>query len=200
MVSDTSRGQAYTLEALVSALLLLGTIVFALQATAVTPQSASTADAHSQAQLERVAGGVLDAARERGAIRATVLYWDNAEAEFHGLGRDQSAYENGALPTAFGAMLNESFGDHAVVYNVDVRYYDQTGAVQTRTVLDSGTPSDDAARVTALVTLYDDDVLYLGDETESTRPLSNATFYAPDSSPASGLYNVVTVEVVLWTT
>lgn len=200
MVTDSTRGQAYTLEALVSALLLLGAIIFALQATAVTPQSASTADRHTQTQLEQVGEGVLDAAAERGALRRSVLYWNNSSETFYGLDDPQVAYENGALPTTFGAMLNESFGDHAVAFTVTVRYRDASGAVATHALVDSGTPSDDAVSVTRLVTLYDDDVLYEADETPGTTTLQNATYFAPDSSPDSGLYNVVSVEVTLWST
>lgn len=200
MVTTDSRGQAYTLEALVSALLLLGAVIFALQATAVTPQSATTADEHSQEQLEQVGNGVLDAAAEDGAIRRTVLYWDNSTGTFHGLKSYEAAYTNAALPTAFGDLLAETFASQAIAYNVNVRYSDSSGSTATQRILDSGTPSDDAVVVTELVTLYDDDLLYTESENPGSTTVSEAAFYAPDSDPDSGVYNVVAVEVVLWST
>ncbi|QIO24060.1 hypothetical protein [Haloarcula sp. JP-L23] len=196
----STRAQAYTLEAFVAALLLLGAVVFALQATAVTPQTASTASEAQQRQLERVGSGVLDAAAEDGSLRRTVLYWNNSTGTFHGLEPYESAYSNGTLPTDFGDRLDRSVGDDGVAYNVNVQYRDATGETETKRVVDSGTPSDDAVRVAALLTLYDDDVLYTASEAPTEQTLVNASFYAPDSAPDSGVYNVVTVEVVLWST
>ena len=196
----TDRAQAYTLEAFVAALVLLGAVVFALQGTAVTPQSASTASETSQKQLERTGQGVLDDAAADGSLRQAVLYWDRSDGTFHGLEPYESAYKNAALPTAFGAQLNRSFGATGIAYNVNIQYRKPSGATATKILVDSGTPSDDAVRVSELLTLHDDDVLYTdaGDPGQTT--LTNASFYAPDSSPDSGVYNVVTVEVVLWST
>lgn len=196
----SGRAQAYTLEAFVAALVLLGAVVFALQGTAVTPQSASTASDTQQKQLERTGQGVLDDAAVDGSLRQAVLYWDSAEGTFHGLEPYESAYKNAALPTAFGAQLNRSFGATGVAYNVNIRYRRPSGTTGTKALVDSGTPSDDAVRVAEPLTLYDDDVLYTDTAVPGNRTLTNASFYAPDSSPDSGVYNVVTVEVVLWST
>ncbi|MBX0325360.1 hypothetical protein EGH21_20240 [Halomicroarcula sp. F13] len=196
----STRGQAYTLEAFVAALLLLGAVVFALQSTAVTPQTASTASESQQQQLERVGSGVLDAAVEDGSLRRTVLYWNDATGTFHGLEPYESAYANGTLPTDFGDRLDRSVGADGVAYNVDVQYRDASGATETRAVVDSGTPSDDAVSVAAFLTLYDDDVRYTAAETPTEQTLANASLYIPDSAPNSGVYNVVRVEVVLWST
>jgi len=194
------RAQAYTLEAFVAALVLLGTVVFALQGTAVTPQSASTASETQQQQLERTGQGVLNDAAADDSLRQAVLYWDNSSGTFHGLEPYESAYKNAALPTAFGAQLNRSFGATGIAYNVNIQYRKNTGTTATKALVDSGTPSDDAVRVAEPITLYDDDVLYTNTAVPGNRTLTNASFYAPDSSPDSGVYNVVTVEVVLWST
>lgn len=192
------RAQAYTLEAFVAALVLLGAVVFALQGTAVTPQSASTASETSQKQLERTGQGVLDDAAADGSLRQAVLYWDRSDGTFHGLEPYESAYKNAALPTAFGAQLNRSFGSRGIAYNVNIQYRTPSGTTATKTLVDSGTPSDDAVRVAEPLTLYDDDVLYTESAGPGNRTLTDASFYAPDSSPDSGVYNVLTVEVVLW--
>lgn len=196
----TDRGQVFTLEAFVSALLLLGAVIFALQAAAVTPQSASTASAHSVTQLEQVAAGVLDDAAADGTLKQTVLYWNSSDERFHGLEAHEDGYTNGNLPTAFGAHLRTAFAGDGVTYNVNVRYEDADGDYETIGVVDSGTPSDDAVTAVALVTLYDDDPLYAADETASAVNVSSGAFYAPDVAPSSGLYHVVSVEVVVWTT
>jgi len=194
------RGQAYTLEALVASLLLLGAVVFALQATAVTPQSDSTASGHSRAQLERAGEGVVEAAAANGSLRRTALYWNTSTGTFHGLAPYESAYANRDLPTAFGRRLARSVGPDAVAYNVAVVYRTAGGAVKTETIVDSGTPSDGAVAVRETVTVYDDDRLTAQDGDPGNRTVAATAFYLPDAAPNSGVYNVVTVEVVLWPT
>lgn len=203
----SDRAQVFTLEALVSGMLLLAAVIFALQATAVTPQSASTASSHSVTQLERVAGGVLEDAAADGSLKRTVLFWDPAEETFYGLDTYDSGYANGELPTSFGEQLRRSFASDGIVYNVNVRYQRPGGETETISIVDSGTPSDDAVRVATLLTLYDEDPLYYDDDNDdstaavpSSDTVSSASFYAPDDSPGSSVYNVLSVEVVLWAT
>ena len=72
MVSE-DRGQAYTLEAIIASVLLISSLVFALQVTVVTPLSASTSNQHIENQQRASAAGVLTAAQETGALKDAVL-------------------------------------------------------------------------------------------------------------------------------
>ncbi|MFC7173351.1 hypothetical protein ACFQL0_08225 [Haloplanus litoreus] len=82
----TVRAQAHTLEAITAGMIVLASVVFALQVTAVTPLSASTASQHIENQQEASAAGVLDAARESGALHAAVRHWDETNGSLHGAG------------------------------------------------------------------------------------------------------------------
>jgi F0F1-type ATP synthase membrane subunit b/b' len=75
--SVDERGQAFTLEAVVSAVLLLTAIAFALQVTIVTPLSASTSSQHIENQQAAVSDGLLAAEAENGTIKETLLYWNS---------------------------------------------------------------------------------------------------------------------------
>lgn len=203
MVSDR-RGQAFTLEGFIAALLLLATVAFVINATAVTPLSSSTSSQHAETQGAGLVGGVLDAAAANDTLRPTVLYWNDSGGAFHN-STDGGTYTNCEVPTEFGTLLTRSVYDQGWACNVNVRYLDldpvngTTPVVQR--VVDSGSPSDTSVRVVRTVTLYDDDVLYdaNGDPTNTT--LVNATtFYAPDSDPSGPVYNVVQVEVIAWRT
>lgn len=193
------RGQAHTLEAFAAALLLVASVVFALEATAVTPLSASTANHHDVVQMEGVGRGVLADADRRGALRPTLVYWNDTNGTFHAPADPADGYTGGGPPTAFGAILNESLGDRGVVFNVNLRYARTDGQVGTERLVHQGTPSDDAVRVARSVTLYDGDVLRDAAGNRTGVTLENATsFYAPDAAPGDPVYNVVRVEVVLW--
>lgn len=191
----TDRGQAITLEAFTAALLLIGGITFALQATAITPLTASTSSQHIENQQTQVAAGLLDSAVENGSLRAALLNWNESSGQFAGTG-DEGYYAQGGPPgTVFGAMLNRTFRDRGIAFNVNVVYLTTNGESRVQQMVNFGVPSDNAVSVRRTVTLYDDDVL-TGPTSKSLD--GSATFFAPDVSPGTGLYNVVHVEVVVW--
>jgi hypothetical protein len=194
-----ARAQAFTLEAIVASVVVLGALLFALQVAGVTALTASTSTQAIQDQQGSVAAGVLDAAAAEGSLGPTLRYWDNDTERFHGVPRgvDRAFYTVGP-PTAFGSLLNETLDDRDVAFNVDLRWVAADGSVGRTRLVRYGQPSDDASRATRTVTLYDDDRLLYANGTRSNVPLTNASFYAPDASPDSPVYNVVRVEVVVW--
>jgi len=64
-------------------------------------------------------------------------------------------------------------------------------------MVNQGVPSDHAVSAAWPVTLYQDDKLYDHEETETDTNVSDAAFYAPNTSRSS-VHNVVRVEVVVW--
>lgn len=198
MVVGSDRGQAFTLEGIVAALVLLASVVFALQMTAVTPLSASTSNQQIEGQLGAVSEGVLEQARTNGTLRPALLYWNDSLGAFHNASA-KGYYTACATPQPFGQLLERTFTDHGVACNVDVQYLTADGDPRIERLVYVGTPTDNAVRATVLVTLYDDDVLYDADGEPTTTTLASSnTFYAPDVANGSRLYNVVQVEVVVW--
>ena len=97
--NDGERGQAHVLEGIVAAMLILTSVIFALQVTAVTPLTASTANQHLQTQGSGTAAGLLAAADQRGTLRDTILYWNETGGRFHDSG-DSAQYAD-VIPTEF---------------------------------------------------------------------------------------------------
>lgn len=198
--SPRDRGQAFTIEAVVAALIVVGSLLFALQIGGVTSQTASTSSEGLVEQRAAVAAGVLDTATADRTVRATLLYWDETDEQFHNVSEiDESFYTVGP-PTAFGRHLNGTLGDRSIAYNVNVLYRGSNGTVERRPVVRSGVPTDDAARATRVVTLYDDDRLQFANGTASDTNLTEASYYFDDRYPGGPVYGVVRVEVVVWST
>lgn len=210
MVTVDDRGQAFTLEGFIAALLLLASLAFVLQSTGVTPLSSSTSSQHVENQQAAMAGGLLDIARADGSLRPALLYWNDANGTFHGTEPPASGdgyYMACGMPTAFGDHLARTFDDQGLACNVIVRYVNSTtGDVATRRMIYVGAPTDTAMRAVASITLYDDDTLYAADGTPTGTTLTSiasdpsAAFYAPDADPDGPVYNVVRVEVIVWRT
>jgi hypothetical protein len=186
------RAQAHTLEGVAAALVVVVAVAFTLQATAVTPLTASTASQHLETQHERVAATLLQTARADGSLSRTLRHWNASDAAFRNAS-DEGYYVGRAPATAFGAALNETFGDRAVAYNVNVYYVTPAGDRRVRRLVYTGTPSSNAVAASRTVTLYDEQRV-VGNATGPT--LANASYFAPDA-PGSQ-YAVVDVEVVVW--
>lgn len=191
------RAQAHTLEGVVAAMLILTSVVIALQVTAVTPLTASTASQHIEMQERASASGVLAAARANGSVRPTLLYWNNTSARFHGSGSN-GYYTTSGPPTAFGKLLNQTFTEDGYAFNVNARYVTRDGNIRERQIVHMGQPSDSATAASVTVTLYDRDVLLDADRESTLKELSSTAFFANDALPDSHVYAVVDVEVVVW--
>ena len=198
-IDRSDRGQAYTLEAFIAALLLISSLTFALQVTAVTPLSASTANQHIENQQRSSASGVLAAGHESGALKEAVLYWNATGEEFHD--PDRADYYTNQYPDIpFGGMLDRAFGGRGLAVNVLVHTEDRA---RPQPMVYHGEPSDNAASASRTVTLYDDDRIRfenqsLGDTLSQVESDPDRAFYGGDAHDSSLVYNVVRVEVVVW--
>lgn len=189
-----ARAQAHTLEAFTAALLLIGGVIFALQVTAVTPLTASTSSQHVENQQLQMARGVLDSAVENGSLNHALLYWNESKGTFLDTG-DEGYYATGGPPNTFGHVLNRTFRDRGIAMNVNVYYVTVSGSTRIQEMVHFGTPSDNAVSARRTITLFDDDNMT---GTTSSGLNESSSYFAPDISPETGLYNVIRVEVLLW--
>ena len=194
MVKD-DRGQAYTLEAIIAAVLLISSLVFALQVTAVTPLSASTSNQHIENQQRASAAGVLTAAQEAGALKDAVLYW-NDSAEAYDDAERLPFYTNSYPPNEFGNITERAFDGRGLAVNVLV-YHDESE--EPSRMVYRGEPSDNAVSASRTVTIYDDDTLTAPPSNQTTAGKADSFADAvPEDASGNSVYNVVRVEVVVW--
>lgn len=208
----TDRGQTFTLEAFVAAILLLGALAFALHAVTISTNTASAGDTEGSNQLAGLGQGVLDQGVADGTLAHTLLYWNETTEEFYGADVDPedgghyiSQLPQNETDPVFGQSMGAMFDDRHVRYNIDLFFRNETGYRGHQRLVESGTPGDDAIRVVATVTLYNDTALL--DETgnssatlEEIAADPSRSFYAPDIAPESRVYTVIRIEVELWRT
>jgi hypothetical protein len=202
MVGRGERGQAVTLEAIAAGLVLLSSVIFALQMTAVTPLSASTSSQHIENQLEATTEGVLASTVADGSLRRALLYYNESSSRFIGADGRRGEYRGSPPDNQLGQTLEWAFDRRGIAYNVYV-IYDAGGADRTRRMYYRGEPSDNAVTARATIPLADDAPLYDdtdGDGVAEPRSLtvSDTSGYLMGEGSTSGLYNVATVEVVVW--
>jgi hypothetical protein len=201
-----SRGQAHALEGIVAGLVLLSGLVFALQSTAVTPLSASTASQQIENQQQSTAEGVLATAAANGSLKNATLSWNESAGRFHNLS-EREYYASGGPSNAFGRLLNRTFEDRNVAFNVYLIYLkpgrgaNPTSADRSapRRLVYRGAPSDNAVAASRSVTLYDSDRLLNATGERGIPVNESSSFYASsDALDDSDVYTVVEVRVVVW--
>ncbi len=199
MPPSEDRAQAHTLEAFAAAVLIVAGLTFALQATAVTPLSASTSNQHLENQQRAVADDLLETSAANGDLEDALLRWDPENESFTD-GRSPSYFTGGGPPNAFGEALNASFGERRIAFNVHIRHGPDNA--EETTLVDMGSPSDNAVTATRTVVLTDDANLTApGHGNTTLRALSNGSepgeFYAADAA-AGAIYDRMEVRIVVW--
>jgi len=201
---ETDRGQAHTVEAFIAALLLISGLLFAMQATAVTPLSASTSNQHIENQQRAVAHDLLSTAAEDGTLKEAVLYWNASDGSFQD-SPDAGYYTNAGTQNEFLESLNNALRERRIAYNVRVRYHNTTGEeprVRTQRMVEMGQPSDNAVTASRTITVYDTDQLSVdnGQTLAEIEDDPTEAFYAPDANPdgEGQLYNRLEVRITTW--
>ena len=196
---DSVRGQAYTLEGVIGAIVIASALILGLQAVNIEPWTDDGVEQGTDIRVQ--VEDVLDAAEDRDALTevVTCLGGSNPETPHPGvISPDPNI-------TTFGTLLNRSL-EGSIGYNVYVEYPDEGGKI-TETVLGSAeTPAGASVTVTRDVMLFDVDQVYqLDTNPDPPECVPDGTLgtydqddiYLSDQSP-DALYAVVQVRVVAW--
>ncbi|AQL41622.1 hypothetical protein BV210_02335 [Halorientalis sp. IM1011] len=203
-----SRGQAYTLEGVISAVLVVTAVLVGLQVVDVGPWTSDTTQQSDD--MEQRAEDMLDLAAENGTLSRVVRCTYGSADTFTG-----SQIDNGS--TTFERMLNQTFDRHGHNYNIYFTYLTPSGERERISVTSSSSnptsgviaPTDSAAVATKTIAIYDDDRTRVVDRTDPDQPKCGATgttveaaggayFIQEDIDDDSPLYNIVEVRLVVW--
>lgn len=190
---DGDRAQTHSLEAVVVIGLMVLTLIFSIQATAITPLTISTSNQHIETQQQRMADGLLSGTAENSDLEGALLDYDTTEQEFVGATPDGFI---GEFPdNKFGNELQETFGERGIAVNVEITYEREQGDSRTFEYIRQGEPSQNSVSATKTVVLYDDMQLTAGNNQEIGE---TSSYIIPDAYPDSPVYNVVVVRLNLW--
>lgn len=203
--TDTDRGQAYTLEGFIGAMVVLLAVLFALQSAVITPSTGGLADRSVQAQIQQetqdalVVAATADDDDETENLSYMVRHWDGdngfeeADDSTYDLSEDYFKDE-----FKLGAVLEGRFGE-GWSYNVEL--HPQGDDEETHDLVYQGNPSSSAITASYTVTIYDDQNATGSDNRElsdiNEDGSTEATIDDIDDSDGP-IYNVVEVRVIVW--
>jgi hypothetical protein len=169
---SNNKGQLYTIEGIVASALLLGVLLFIIQANSiVAPQTSKISD---MKLMERASDVLicLDTPDATGGsmLKTYVENWNGGIANASSLvtpgtmttsGRYSDSYISSTEPSLINLDNNITyFLPEGVLYRLNVSYYDTTvtpNAINSTTIITEGSPSDNSVVATKLVTLYQND-------------------------------------------
>jgi hypothetical protein len=187
------RGQAYTLEGVLAAIVVVTATVYGLSAVDTGPFQ--TGAQQRTAALDTRASDTLSLAAETGALRNATACYSVGTPTLNGNQTGSS--------TKFETMLNRTFDRQGDQYNLYLSYWDsdtrQTALASQEAGENVAERPADAAVATETVTLTDDMSARIGDCSGIGPSLSAVDeYFAPDAEPDSVVYNVVEVRLVVW--
>lgn len=221
--SSSDRGQAFTLEGFIAALVLLMAVLLAVQSVVITPSTGGAVDRTAQAQVQQQVQDALIVAQQTdasdgGNLSTTLRNIDLNETEngeyefqeFHNASGAQGVYSPEVFrnESALGAILDTHL-DAGQSYNVELYYQNESGTIDDPIQLvNQGPPSSTAVTASYTVTLHGNQTVTSPDHDDDDVRLQNVSdtdeSYIPNlndpdaEGEAVGVYNVVEVRVIVW--
>ncbi|MDZ7730676.1 MAG: hypothetical protein U5K37_06785 [Natrialbaceae archaeon] len=223
MLENSDRGQAITLEGFIASMVILMSLLLALQSAVITPSTGGAIDRTVQSQLQHEAKDALLVSEtitedDNGTLTRFLLYYDEDEGKFHNanqaLGAGYPGYNSSGFEgnvsiidgpnrvNPLGTILHERFDQQGWSYNLHL--VNETG--YEHRVVYQGEPTENAFTASYLVTLYDDNRLLESDGTEDPTPTRlrdletppERSYIFPDAEPGGPVYGVVEVRLTVW--
>ncbi len=193
------RGQAYSLEGVIGAIVIASALVLGLQAVSIEPWTGGGPEQGIDTQIQME--DTLDILEDQEALREIALCVG---------GDDEHTPHEGVISTdpavePVGTVLNRT-ASRTADYNVYVAYPDEDGTINETAVGSELTPTRSTVTVTREVILFDSDPVYELNETAlacspTDVELGDAPeddIYLTDQNEDSDIYAVVQVRVVAW--
>lgn len=219
-----SRGQTFTVEAVVSIVLIAAVVTLLGASLTLNPAALQADQQQAKAAMQQDMAGILTTAQADGTLKSLVLAWDAQNSQYQRVttvtGREGQFLE---VPDGtFGDRLKQFGNRHSASINIQlVPRYDGSGTagprIQTDTVpvLKRGVPGAPSFTMSTTVTLYRSDRLQspprahqpgtthpdldVGSGPRLTDP-NAVTFPVPEAAAPENprTYNVVEVRLTIW--
>ena len=209
------RGQAFTLEGLIAAIVLLTAVLFALQAVVITPTTGGSVDRGVQAQVDQQLTDAMLVSAEDGNLSELVRYysatndsaecpWNQDECWYQETPGNESVYNSSTFADELDYVLGDVLDEHFVnqsgkSYNVEFIYYEADG--ENRTTKDvvrmGGARSDSAVTASYMVVLLEGQDLTAPDSDHLSIDDDQHSYPIPNIEDEE-LYNIVEVRVTVW--
>ena len=190
------KAQLHTLEGVAAATLILLVIIYAIDATSMTPLTSSTASVHMESELRSLGQGILNTLdyAEPGynsKLKNDISGWNGTQYVWNGVKYVDSVESQDNLTNNMTEVLRSVLVNDSIAHNVELTYIiieDDVAMPVDSTMIYNGEPSDNAVIVSRKLVLHNGDI--------------NVTAYPDnpisDIDTSTTLWNIVDVKIILW--
>ena len=190
------KAQMHTLEGVAAATIMLLVIVYALDATTLTPVSSSTASVHMVTELQTLGQDILSALdyAEPGynsKLKNDIMTWNGTEYTWNGIKYIETGSPQNNLTNNLTAILNASLVSQGIAHNVEINFLRDNGTSLDHDnwkIIYNGDPSNNAVIISRKIVLQNSDF----------NP--DANYQVEDIDFSTNLFNIVDVKLILWRT
>lgn len=224
VISLDSKAQLHTMEGVAAAGLILLSIIFSLQAAAITPLTSSAADLQVESQLRILGYSLLSTLDQRFDLNGSIsnlkiflLRWgSNTSDSFNWFNNTYVSLNNSSLSLDlvvgsielsahpklnFTQLLNQTLIRRGLAHNLDLVYFNrscilagQRSCLQLRNIIWNGYPTHNAVGVSRLIVIRNSDFLMPG--VNLTKFSTNTQIL--DLDAISDFYHLVELRLTLW--
>ncbi len=188
------KAQMHTLEGVAAATIMLLVIIYAIDATSMTPLTSSTANVHVETELQTLGQDILGALdySEPGynsKLKSDVLNWSGKEYVWSGTQYLEKGNVSNSLSNNLTDILNATLVKQGIAYDVEITSLDNSTLLPaSQYMIYNGDPSDNAVIVSRKIVLHDGDINQTEFPENPINGIDNST----------NLYNIVDVKLILW--
>lgn len=207
------KAQLHTLEAMAAATMMLLVIIYAIDATSMTPLTSSTANVHVETELQLFGQDILSALDHadpgyNSELKNVITSWKGDQYIWNGKNyiNSQNCSLNPVNATLVD-ILNKTLVRNGIAHNIELTFLDpvdnSTPTLKSKQMIYNGEPSNNAVIISRKIVLQDTNLdlnsteegeyEYEGCEDEdlyTTRPIKDID--------SSNLYNIVDIKLILW--
>lgn len=194
--------QFYTLEGFIAASLMVTVLIFSVQATSITPLTSSAANEHVEVQLQFLGQDICHALDYENvtlsSFKSVMLSWEGFTYVWNGTYYVNRGNTSETMDNRLAATMGFTLAQMGIAHNVGLIFLkndsdcvnNRTSCLDTRTMISSGEPSNNAVIVSQKIILHDSDIANI------------STFYTNtgigDFDATTELYNIVDIRLTLW--
>ncbi len=186
------KAQMHTLEGVAAATIMLLVIVYAIDATSMTPLTSSSANVHVETELQTLGQDILSALdySEPGynsELKSDIMNWTGREYVWNATTYNDTLYSSDPLNNKLTNVTKAILVTQGIAHNVEITFLDN-GTLTSQYMIYNGDPSDNAVIVSRKIVLHDGDINQTKFPENPINDIDNST----------NLYNIVDVRLILW--
>lgn len=193
------KAQLHTLEGVAASALMLIVIIYAIDATSLTPLSSSTTNVHVESELVTQGQDILNTLDyaepgDLSDLKKNVINWDGKQYQWNGTKYVEDGNETNIFSNNLTSTLTTTLINRGIAHELDVSYlitvYNNTYVSEPETIVYAGVPSDNAVIVSKKIVLQNGDIPYV----TSSNPIKDI------DDVSNNMWNIIDVKLVLWRT